>query len=131
MPVAQPPVDVADDVHHVAVALDAIRSSTRTVPDSRDAADVVAAQVHQHDVLGALLGVGEQFRAPGADPPRGSRRAGGCRRWAAPSPAVLTLDQISGDWSRRVEIAHLEVKHVRRGVDGAQGAVDVERVGRR
>ena len=39
-----------------------------------DPADVVAAQVHQHDVLGPLLGVGEQLlgQAPGL-PPRSGR----------------------------------------------------------
>jgi hypothetical protein len=43
----------------------------------RDAADVVARQVDQHQVLGALLGVG-QFGSS-ATSRSGVRRAGGCR----------------------------------------------------
>ena len=36
-------------------------SVTCTLPDLGHAADVVAAEVHQHDVLGLLLLVGQQF----------------------------------------------------------------------
>ena len=54
-------LDVRDDVHDMAVALDEELSVTLTVPIVGDAADVVAAEIEQHQMLGALLGIGEQF----------------------------------------------------------------------
>jgi hypothetical protein len=51
----------ADDVHHVAVALD---GAARLDPDGaghRDPAEVIARQVHQHHVLGILLRVREEL----------------------------------------------------------------------
>ena len=39
-----------------------MKSSTLTVPGDADAAEVVAAEVDQHDVLGALLLVGAAGR---------------------------------------------------------------------
>jgi len=52
---------VADDVHHVAVALhdEGVRHLDRA--DFGNAADVVAGQVDQHHVLGALFGVVDQL----------------------------------------------------------------------
>ena len=38
-----------------------IRSSTRTVPYLRDAAEIVPAEIHEHDVLGAFLLVRREF----------------------------------------------------------------------
>ena len=57
----EPAVDIRDDVHDVAVALDDELSVTSTRADLRDAADIVAAKIEQHQVLGTLLRVGEQF----------------------------------------------------------------------
>ena len=51
-----------------------------------DAADVVAAEVHEHDVLGPLLGVGQQFLLEGLVLGLVVARGGGCRRgggWSA------------------------------------------------
>ena len=64
--------DIGDDVHDMAVALDrkALRHPDRT--DFGDAADVVAAEVEQHQMLGALLGIGQQFG--GERPVLGRRR---------------------------------------------------------
>ena len=53
--------DVRHDVHDVAVALDEELVGDRHAADLGDAADVVAAEIEQHQVLGALLRVGEQF----------------------------------------------------------------------
>ena len=60
-PRAQPRLHVRDDVHHVRVALDHRVLAHAHAADLRDAAHVVAAQVDQHHVLGALLRVGEQL----------------------------------------------------------------------
>ena len=77
---AQLALDVGDDVHDVAVALDEKLSVTCTVPMRGDAADIVAAEVEQHQVLGALLGIGEQLGLQRLVLLAASRRAGGCRR---------------------------------------------------
>ena len=50
-------------------------SVTRTLPSLGDAADIVAAEVEQHQVFGALLRVGQQFAVPAAGLPRAWRRA--------------------------------------------------------
>src|SRR5690606_29164507 len=55
--VAQLPADLADDVHHVAVALDPEAFADLNGARFGDPADVVARQVDQHQVLGAFLGV--------------------------------------------------------------------------
>ena len=50
-------------MHHVAVALEEEAVGHLDGADLGDAADIVAAEVEQHQVLGALLGVGEQLLA--------------------------------------------------------------------
>ena len=58
--VAQAPGDGADDVHDVRVVLDRHQRLDRHAAVLADAAEVVAAEVDEHHVLGALLLVGEQ-----------------------------------------------------------------------
>ena len=48
-----------------------------------DAADVVAAEVDQHDVLGALLRIGQQFLGERAILLGRRAARGACRRWGA------------------------------------------------
>jgi len=55
----QPPLDVRDDVHDVAVALDEETVGHLHRADLGDAADVVASEVEQHQMLGSFLRVGE------------------------------------------------------------------------
>ena len=68
-----------------------------------DPAQVVAAQVDQHHVLGAFLRVGEQLGGERGVLLRGARRAGGCRRSGAAAPgarrpsSALTFRCASGD----------------------------------
>src|SRR3546814_2130456 len=52
--------DVRDDVHDMAVELDGIAVGDAHAAADRSAADVVAAEVEQHQMLGAFLGVSEQ-----------------------------------------------------------------------
>ena len=61
-------------------------SSTRTRARLAHAPEVVALQVDQHDVLGALLGMRGELAASRARHPRGGGCAGGCRRWGACRP---------------------------------------------
>ena len=60
------PSIVADQMHDVGVALDEHEVFvTLTVPVFADTADVVAAEVDEHDVLGALFFVGEHLALGG------------------------------------------------------------------
>ncbi len=49
-------------MHHLAVALDEELVGDLDRADLGDAADIVAAEIEQHQMLGALLGIGQQFR---------------------------------------------------------------------
>ena len=71
-------------MHHLAVALDEELIGDFDAADLGDAADIVAAEIEQHQMLGALLGIGEQlllerlvFVRRGAAPPRAGERANG------------------------------------------------------
>ena len=53
--------DVRRDVHHVTVMLDRHHVADLHRAEIGDAADVVAAQIDQHHVLGPLLRIGQQL----------------------------------------------------------------------
>ena len=57
--------DIADDVHHVAVTLDGETVRDGHAVGTCHAAHVVAAQIEQHQVFGALLGIGKQAQLVG------------------------------------------------------------------
>ena len=104
---------------------------TRTRAVLADAADVVAAEVDEHDVLGALLLVALQLLgetqvlfvvAPARRVP-----AIGCVSTRDPS----TRTSISGDDADDRHAAHADEIHVGRRIDVAQRAVDRERIRRR
>ena len=48
-------------MHDVAVALDRVAVGDRYGATRRDPADIVAAEIEQHQMFGPLLGIGEQF----------------------------------------------------------------------
>ena len=102
--------------------------STLTRPVLADAAEVVAPEVDEHHVLGALLGVGQQVSAIRASSsgvaPRGRVPAIG--RVDAWRP--LTVSSGSGRRAGDLEVAEVQEVHVRARVDHAQAAVDRERV---
>ena len=56
------PSTLRDDVHDVAVALDAHLLGHLHRADLGDAADIVAPEIEQHQVLGQLLRVRQQLR---------------------------------------------------------------------
>ncbi len=78
--IAQLALDVRDDVHDVAVALDEEAVGHFDRADLRDAADVVAAKVEEHEMLGALLGIGQEFCRQRFVFRWAFCPAGGCRR---------------------------------------------------
>ncbi len=120
-------LDVGHDVHHVRVALDLHPVGDLDGAGLRDAADVVAAEVDQHHVLGELLGVGEQLvgeRRVGLA--RGAARAGAGDRAQRHRLAFLAHQDL-GRGADDVEVVEVVVEHVRRRVERAQRAVERQR----
>ncbi len=102
-----------------------------------DAAQVVAAQVHQHDVLGALLGIGQQFVGEVAIL-LGLLAAPACagdrvQRGDAVLEPHMHLRAGADDAQRLAAHAgnalKVQEEHVGRRVEHAQRPVDRERVG--
>ena len=102
VPGAQLADDGRHDVHDVAVALDVQNSATSTVPGRADPAQVVAAEVDEHHVLGALLRVGEQLRGERVVLLRGrAPRAGAGDRVQHRPPARSPSVRLRGATRRR------------------------------
>ena len=102
-----------------------MKRSTCTRAGPADAREVVAAEIDEHHVLGAVLLRGEQpLGVAGA----GRGRAGDRVQAGA---AALDLDQRLGRRADQGEVAELEQEQVRRRVDAPQRAVEVERARRR
>ena len=101
---------------------------TLTVPIFRDAADIVAAEVEQHQMLGALLGVGQQLGSPAPRP-----RAGVAPRRRVPAIGrMVTVSSRNADQDFRagaddLEVREVEIEQEGRGIDAAQRAVERER----
>ena len=96
-----------------------------------DPAEVVAPEVDEHHVLGALLRVGEQRLGLAAILLLGGAARVGAGDRPRLDPAPADLDQRLGRGAGDLEVAELEEVHVGRRVDRAQAAVDRERLDRR
>ncbi len=114
-------------MHDVAVALDDHHVGELDGAVLRDAADVVAAEVHEHHVFGALLGIGEQlfgeqaiFLVGLAAAARASQRA---NRDAAVDDANHDLRRAADERDAR----RAQVEHERAGIHDAERAIDFER----
>ena len=121
--------DVGDDVHDVGVALDGHALGHAHAPDLRHAADVVAAEIHQHDVLGPLLRIGQQVllqrdillarAASRTRPGNGPQRDG----------VALQPHQDLRRSTHDMEIAHVEIEHVWRRIERPKRAIQRQRRG--
>ena len=92
-------------------------------------ADVVAAQVDQHQVLGALLGVGQQFRLQGQVLGRRRTARARARDRAHRHLAALQPHQDLRRRAHHLGAAGIEEVHVGRGIHRPQRAVHVHRSG--
>jgi hypothetical protein len=110
-------------------------SVTRTLPGGAHPAEVVAAEVDEHQVLGALLRVGQQLERQrvvlASLGPRGRVPAIGRSGHAqAAGRLQVAADQHLGRRADQRGRRQLEAVHVRRRVGRAQHAVQLERVER-
>mmetsp|Transcript_17926 Transcript_17926/g.69446 ORF Transcript_17926/g.69446 Transcript_17926/m.69446 type:complete len:668 (+) Transcript_17926:812-2815(+) len=117
------------DVHDVRVPLDDHQAVDRHRRGLADAVDVVPAEVHQHDVLRPLLGIGEELHFKelvllG----RAAALAGASDRVGGDSAITGDAHQALRAGADDLHVAHVEVEHVGRGVHRAQLEVDVERM---
>ena len=132
---SQAALDVADQVEHVAVALDLHVLADGDRPRTSDAAKVVAAEVDQHHVLGSLLRIGlellgEERVLAGVRParPRAGDRVG---RQAI----ALDLEEQLGRGADDLVARGAHEEEIRAGVDSPQRPVQPDpiegRAGRR
>lgn len=124
----QDAADLADQVLHVAELLDGHEAVDAGGAGVADAVDVVAGQVDEHDVFGAVLDGGAQAcgqRVVFGDrlPPRNGP-GDGVRDDA---PVVRLGEQFWGG-ADQVEGGAVDVEEIGGRVDGSEVAVDVERV---
>ena len=113
-------------MHDVAVVLHGHELGHADAAEPAHAAEVVAAEVHQHDVLGPLLLVGEQLLAEPLVLLQGGPAGTSARDRPRLRPPALHADQHLGGGPRDRARAVLQEVHVRRRVHHAQGAVDRE-----
>ncbi len=118
---------VARDVHHVAVALDDEALAHAHAADLRYAADVVAAEIDEHQVLGALLGIGEQLGLEVLVFLRRRTAADGAGERTDRHLAVAHAHQDLGARAHERERAEVEMEQERRRVRAAQRAIEGER----
>ena len=115
-----------DDVHDVGVGLHGHELVHVHRAVLAHAPEVVAAEVHEHHVLGPLLGVGEQLPGAAGVPLHGvgprARAGEGALGDAAPVDLHERLGRGPGD----LEVLEVEEVHVGARVDRAQPAVDRE-----
>ena len=125
---AQAPRDVRDEVHDVGVALDVqeLRAPGRCPARRRGRRRCAPGRPASRARRAPSRRRGARLRARR---PRGVvRRDGACPAmgWIATSPSS-TRTSSSGEAPAMREVAQREIEHVRRGVDRAQGAIDLER----
>src|SRR5680860_1817153 len=121
------PFDIGNDVHHLTVIFQEEAVGDAHAADLRHAPDIVAAEIEQHQMLGALLGVGEQLL--------GERfvfvRRGTARPRAGDGPdgdlALAYAHQNLGARTHHGEVTEVQEIQKRRGVHPPQRAVERER----
>src|SRR6185312_15460847 len=115
--------DIRYDVHYLTVALNEELVGHVDRADARDAADVVATEIEQHQVLGSLLGIGEQFlfqrlvlmRRLTAPPCTGD--------WADGDGVAAHAHENFGAGARNREAAVIEEKQEWRRIDPPKSAI--------
>ena len=146
--------DGADDVHDVRVALDEHQAVDFDGAELAYAADVVAAEVDEHHVFGALffvvqhlvgqrlvfllVGAARAGSGDGAvldlalvDADQQLGRRAGQLQGLRPFSLFGGVLRLIGSAAQRTLGRKAQEEHIRAGIDGAQGAIDLEAVGLR
>ena len=123
--------DVGHDVHDMGVALDDHLVGDLDAAGLRDAANIVARQIDQHDMFGAFFFITQQFFGQGAVLlRRGATRAGAGQRADGDLAAVRRGFLTHKNFRRganHLKIAEVVVIHVGRGIQRTQRAVQGQR----
>ena len=127
--VAQAAADRRDELVHGGVGLDGHQLRHLDAAQRADAAEVVAQQVDDHQVLGAGLVVGAQRGgAVGVlDRVRGTRAAVPLIGLRLDDPLAVDAQEALGRGAEHRDVAEAQQRRVRRGVARPQGAIGGER----
>ena len=113
-------------MHDVGVPLDGVQALDLDAAELADLAQVIAAQVHQHVVLGQLLLVGQQLLFQGLVLCVGLAAGPGPGQGEGVEHAVLQLHQRLRGGTGHLYVRPGEVEHVGGGVRGPQDAVGIQ-----
>jgi hypothetical protein len=127
-PVADIAFDIGDQMHHMAVAFDEEAVGDRHRAGLGDAADIVAAQIDQHQMLGAFLGIGHQIFGQRLVFLRRLAARAGASDGADRDLAAAQPHQHFRAGAHDLESRHRQVIKIGRRIEAAQGAI--ERKGR-
>ena len=117
-------------MHDVAVALHLHHVGQLHRGEVGDPADVVAAEIDKHDVLGALLRVGEQFRRQGAVLGLVLAARSGAGERSDRHEAVLDAHEDLGRTADQAEVAERQIEQEGARIDHPKHPINVERRGR-
>ena len=127
---AQRAAHVRHDVMHVCVRLRDHVLIHAHAARLADAAEIIAFEVDEHDVLGPFLGMRHQFGGIAPVLLGDPRRARACRRWAASkSPGRSMRSSRSGDDDKMTRFRRAHARGERRRVGAAQRAINLAGVG--
>ena len=121
--------NMRDDVHDMAVALNGHEVGDFHRAVFRDAADIVAGEVDEHEVLGAFLRIGHEIGGVGIVLlNRCSTAAGACDRADFHEVAGESHMDLGRTAYEGVSAGTAQAEHVGRGIHKTQGAVEIEGV---
>src|SRR5437667_78709 len=126
--VAQLPAHFAHEVLHVGVALDREQVRDMYAAEPRHPPHVVPPQIHEHHVLGALLLVGAQLVGERVVLLAGAAARAGAGDGPDGDLAPLHPDQHFRRAADQRDVVEREVKEIRSGIEGAEIAVQEQRV---
>src|SRR5687768_15221682 len=126
---AQRPFYLADEMEHVTVPLNVHEAGNADGTVPRDAADIVSAEVDEHEVLGALFRIGEEVLGEGGVLFVGGAAYAGAGDGPYDDTAVLDPHEDLRRRPNQRDAIELEEIQIWRRVERAKGAVEVERIG--
>ena len=105
-----------------------MKRGTLTVPAARDAANVIATEIDQHDVLRPFLLIRQEVTRQRVVLLRRSSSGSGSGDWVIGHGATLQSNEELRRGPYDLVVDEIQIEHVRRWIDRPQGTVDRERV---